>query len=54
MDIRMFFKRGFPTASTLELRGGAHHLITTQVSRMKAALFAVPSSDLLDGVFESR
>lgn len=39
---------------TLELRGGAHHLITTQVSRMKAALFAVPSSDLLDGVFESR
>jgi hypothetical protein len=30
----------------LELRGGAHDLDATQVSRMKAALFAVPSSDL--------
>jgi hypothetical protein len=34
---------------TLELRGGADNLETTQVSRMKAVLFAVPSSDLFGG-----
>jgi len=38
---------------TLELRGGAHNLETTQVSRMKAALFAVPSSDLLGAAWLS-
>ncbi len=38
---------------TLELRGGAHNLETTQVSRMRAALFAVPSSDCVPSMFYS-
>jgi hypothetical protein len=36
---------------TPELTGRADNLITTQVLRMKAALFAVGLNELLDGGF---